>query len=64
MENRTSQHVNGGDQTPSRSENTLPGPVEAILEEVYRKHNLGPISDETLLWRSKEEATTTTRSLP
>ncbi|XP_033130568.1 probable RNA-dependent RNA polymerase 5 isoform X1 [Brassica rapa] len=47
MENRTSQHVNGGDQAPSRSENTLPGPVEAILEEVYRKHNLGPISDET-----------------
>lgn len=47
MENRTSQHVNGGDQASSRSENTLPGPVEAILEEVYRKHNLGPISDET-----------------
>ncbi|KAF8055794.1 hypothetical protein N665_1286s0005 [Sinapis alba] len=48
MENiTTSQHVNGGDQASSRSENTLPGPVEAVLEEVYKKHNLGPINDET-----------------
>lgn len=48
MENRTtSQYVNGGYQASSRSENTLPGPVEAALEEIYRKHNLGPINDET-----------------
>ncbi|KAJ0254182.1 RNA-dependent RNA polymerase 4 [Hirschfeldia incana] len=47
MENTTSQHINGGDQVSSRSGNILPGPVEAILEEIYRKHNLGPINDET-----------------
>ncbi|CAH8355022.1 unnamed protein product [Eruca vesicaria subsp. sativa] len=47
MENITSQRGKGGDQVSSRSGNTLPGPVVAILEEVYKKHNLGPINDET-----------------